>query len=598
MTTNLNFENAYGIFNPFTLLELNIDKISAIIRDKPNWETKIEDINIRNNWRKELLSTTELQNSDIDYIFDELQYYKLSNDGLIQRSSVRKTWKADDYIPEILRRQFIDEVNKLKASKSIDYHPWSKNQVIDIIHPSLYPIVNNVSKITHHKLNLKNCGDIFDKSEIKTVKFEKLNIANNNLDDSEILNMSSKKFQWMPAEYDLKTTKFVSYINNLSVQNITLYDILNKIFSLCLPLLNRTLNDIIEVETVFGNEKHFLLDDSKYITSHKISQNITWYEVDEKGETYEFPFDENFLLNESLINYYEKETNRQLYKDLDQDIIYYFGDTKPKEWKKFITAFEKFIVNKFHEIHNIDISHNPDFICGLDSCKRIKVYKPITIGKYIPPSAKNYVFEDVLSKYNNLQVIVKIADIYLKPGDSEFVSNWHIEGVYNEHIVATCIYYYRSENIKGDELSFRLGVDEPENYEQYDWTGVEKVYGLKQNEQSNQILGKISTKQGRLICFPNIYQHKAMNVALNDTAKPGIRRLLVFFVIDPNHRIISSENIPVQQKEFYDSDKNNVQIVKESDALKYRLELMEERKYIIDQTNDEFYEREVSLCEH
>ena len=57
---------------------------------------------------------------------------------------------------------------------------------------------------------------------------------------------------------------------------------------------------------------------------------------------------------------------------------------------------------------------------------------------------------------NGIQVIVKLANINLTPEKPNYDGgSWHIEGQMNEHIVATALYYYDSENISSSRLSFR-----------------------------------------------------------------------------------------------------------------------------------------------
>ena len=59
----------------------------------------------------------------------------------------------------------------------------------------------------------------------------------------------------------------------------------------------------------------------------------------------------------------------------------------------------------------------------------------------------------------SVQVIVKLANIELTPEKPEYPGGvWHIEGMENENIVASGIYYYTSENITSSLLSFRAAV--------------------------------------------------------------------------------------------------------------------------------------------
>jgi hypothetical protein len=74
---------------------------------------------------------------------------------------------------------------------------------------------------------------------------------------------------------------------------------------------------------------------------------------------------------------------------------------------------------------------------------------------------------------NQIQVIVKLANIHLTPENPEYRGgSWHTEGLLNEHIVSTALYYYDSENITDCTLDFRTCADKEDlaaeiSYEQY-----------------------------------------------------------------------------------------------------------------------------------
>jgi hypothetical protein len=56
--------------------------------------------------------------------------------------------------------------------------------------------------------------------------------------------------------------------------------------------------------------------------------------------------------------------------------------------------------------------------------------------------------------------------------------SWHVEGMENEAIAASGIYYYDEENITESRLSFRTGVLQPEPYGQSDSRGCELTWGI------------------------------------------------------------------------------------------------------------------------
>jgi len=192
-----------------------------------------------------------------------------------------------------------------------------------------------------------------------------------------------------------------------------------------------------------------------------------------------------------------------------------------------------------------------------------------------------------------LQVIVKMANVELSPGKEYDGGVWHVEGMRNESIIATGIYYYDIENMTESKLSFRQAVSDIKiDYEQNDVDGVEQIYGLETEESHcNNDLGAIIAKKGRCIAFANIFQHKIEPFKLMDNKKEGYRNTLCFFLVDPNKEIISTGDIPPQQKHLGGS-------MTESQAEKFRLELMKERKFLTNENTKEIFERPVSLCEH
>ncbi|CAO3571433.1 unnamed protein product [Mortierella alpina] len=216
-----------------------------------------------------------------------------------------------------------------------------------------------------------------------------------------------------------------------------------------------------------------------------------------------------------------------------------------------------------------------------------------------------------------LQVIFKLADIQLTADNPSYNGGvWHVEGMANENIVATGIYYYHSENITESRLNFRIQVCEPE-YEQEDATGVEMMYGLKDEEPLVQSLDGIVTKQDRCIVFPNIFQHQVQPYSLEDPTKPGTRSILVFFLVNPEHPILSTTHVPPQQRDWA-PNKGLLAVAAEElppevyelieklvdwpidldEAKAHREEFMKERKYFLETASKDTFERPFSLCEH
>jgi hypothetical protein len=181
-------------------------------------------------------------------------------------------------------------------------------------------------------------------------------------------------------------------------------------------------------------------------------------------------------------------------------------------------------------------------------------------------------------KESGLQIIVKLASIELTPEKPEFPSgSWHLEGQMNEHICGTALYYLDCENITDNHLSFRMMTpDDLENdskyaVEQQSYTWMEMVFGTVLGGDYSPCLqnyGSVQTRQGRLLAFPNILwvfwidsnntcanaetrQHCVSPFKLIDPTKPGHRRFIALWLVDPGKRIISTANVPPQQMSWY-----------------------------------------------
>jgi hypothetical protein len=150
-----------------------------------------------------------------------------------------------------------------------------------------------------------------------------------------------------------------------------------------------------------------------------------------------------------------------------------------------------------------------------------------------------------------------------------------------------------------------------------------EIYGCEQNGPAVQEVGSILCKEGRLLTFPNILQHQVQPFKLADPAKPGHRKILALFLVDPGIRIISTANVPPQQRDWWSEGVSSA-FAKTGEALgmlsaelkdkvyqavddfpigmeeakEIRLKLMDERKsYVMDQTRS-FEKNEFNLCEH
>jgi hypothetical protein len=126
-----------------------------------------------------------------------------------------------------------------------------------------------------------------------------------------------------------------------------------------------------------------------------------------------------------------------------------------------------------------------------------------------------------------------------------------------------------------------------------------------------QGVGDVVTKTHRCVAFPNLYQHQVQPFHLEDPTKPGHRKILVFFLVDPTKRIPSATDVAPQQREWVTeairgagpnsafarlppelltmiSEANDGTMTR-LEAEKYRGELMAERTVFIEANTDAYF---------
>jgi len=151
---------------------------------------------------------------------------------------------------------------------------------------------------------------------------------------------------------------------------------------------------------------------------------------------------------------------------------------------------------------------------------------------------------------------------------------------------------------------------------------MEEVFGVT-DDCAIQEVGSVACNEGRLLTFPNLLQHQVQPFQLADPTKPGHRKILALFLVDPGIRIISTANVPPQQKSWWADVVPNDAVkdggmsaalstelkdqifsgvddfpISIEEAKKLRLKLMEERSVYQVKQNEAFTNVGFSLCEH
>jgi hypothetical protein len=298
------------------------------------------------------------------------------------------------------------------------------------------------------------------------------------------------------------------------------------------------------------------------------------------------------VIHPSLTSYIDSVTeiiNDEMKTNVDKDILF--------QWLPFNVINDEKYKYKF-KIDSLLTDNNNQIIKKLFSeISNIFNKMVLMFNRTLMALSSNNLISDPILLINDCQVIFKIQEILLTPENPTYdASSWHLEGTKYEKIIATGIYYYDMENIEDNYLEFRTNLNEESEYEmiypQSCPIYVNYHYGLESmsdhisdhDKFSHVNLGKIQTEKNMFLVFPNIMQHKVSNIKLKDKTKPGFRKILVFFLVDPRQKILSIDD--VKQPELSTEDK-----------LDYESILMYQRTYEVKNQNNIFC-REINLCEH
>ncbi|RYP19271.1 hypothetical protein DL765_003472 [Monosporascus sp. GIB2] len=513
------------------------------ITDKPSWDDKVFDESIVNKWLQETAQYQDFTDAMFDYCIKELREkaQKFKETGMVAVIDTEATVvKSDCAVPSELRDALRAAAFRLEdvPDHRKDWHPGSDGKVLDLLHPSLFPLVYGKTRILPTgRVPLATClkhsgeGELTEPVDISKDTAMILKRTAINWDSRDYM-PAWDEFQWLPSDVHFKDgggVEIASYVNNLHpAHHEDLYRVLEQ-------MVDRN-EDYCRPEGVRSPASEIPADwdEEKYGKYHKM-------------------FDPRY---------------QELYEE-------WFESVK-------VAAIPK-----------------PD------------PYKPFPETTSLPgayPIDLRERFKD-----RGLQIIFKLANIHLTPDKPEYEGGtWHVEGALNEHICATALYYYDQENITDSRLSF----DNTQN----EYSSCETYYGIRQNEPGSlvQVLGSVATRAGRLLVFPNVLQHRVSPFRLADSSRPGHRKILAMFLVDPHVRVISTANVPPQRRDWWAEELRRtvprlaalppeifdhiVGKVEEpwgfEEARRIRRDLMDRRGAMNDEVNDYMMEQRISFCEH
>ncbi|KAK8057996.1 hypothetical protein PG994_008444 [Apiospora phragmitis] len=580
-------ENAPGATSDlFQLREVFMLAVMDRLTDKPDWDRKVFDDAIAAKWRAEALSQPEeglyrlatehvnlnrnetledsklsplkrtryLSEKAFDYCIKELrikaQHFQKTGLVLTLDAVGNCVAKSDVLVGSELKQELVAAFDRLRADQvakgGVDWHPRSNDMVQDIVHPSLYCLVWGKSHF--HQDEAVGTTDAVtkwagkgeptpDQGESPTPPSDRRYRGNST---GVADHYWSTTYQWLPANLAFRndgTTEFTSYINNLHpARHADVYRIIEKLVDRAIPAWEQCIADFQpanRAERRVGR-KEPRISPAKYADDRETEG--LWEE-----------------LNTDIL--------AKLNVQLDKDTVYELIDDLGAELSDDEEMLDEDLENDVEGVPQTLLDKLPREAVEGEKWKQVR--EPILLEPDGFTDVGYAACERLRDKFGDsgLQVIVKMASIELTPEKPEFsTGSWHIEGQMNEHICATALYYLDSDNVTPSSLAFRMGTSWNQwdlqmsaGQDAYHW--LERSYGASFGPSGGggpclQFYGSVETPEGRLLAFPNVFQHR-VSFRLQDPTKPGHRRFIALWLVDPHQRIVSTANVPPQQLDWW-----------------------------------------------
>jgi len=167
---------------------------------------------ITSNWKREVLSSgQDFSERMADWCIAELQYKaKVFEETGVVSVFTGDVVKSDTAIPATIQEELKAAVKPLEdvPEKMKDWHPDSDSKVLDLVHPSLFPLVYGTTRFLPDSLtNLDDCIERCGEGTVLPLPFGGVPASGLAADSDDgaipVSDPYSKKFQWLPCDVDV-----------------------------------------------------------------------------------------------------------------------------------------------------------------------------------------------------------------------------------------------------------------------------------------------------------------------------------------------------------------------------------------------------------
>ncbi|OJJ73122.1 hypothetical protein ASPBRDRAFT_53352 [Aspergillus brasiliensis CBS 101740] len=576
---------------PFRLTapELHMLRLMERITDIENWHQGVFDEDTLSEWHAQATSCANHdsdmdQDVDMDLITtrawlwcvaelqDKARAFRDTGHVLVLNSD-SGICKADRGVTDVLMHQLQDALSQLP-----------KCSTHDLVDPSLHMLIYGRTAVLSHggRVSLKDTCDMYPSSDRRHMapiheqprrKRSDFSHRSDDLKDQQV----SSCYQWLPCEVEFAESsgtavRITSYINNLHPENFQAYASIEKLISLAIRPWNDVLVKGFRGRTPRRIYTYGVSDSKKPPFGEYPPKDLLPVVWDQQITRRAWTAEEWESHCDKVKEYLQLPDVDPKYRVFPpepddppeaQDLL---GLMTPEMWAS-PESVKRIVEAKWRRLHRFSFPE-PGISYTYEDWKMGKTANPI-LGpweseiRYEMPQDHEYYSVSLEDQFRQqgLQVIVRVFSIDLTanephyPGDQEF----HVDGMLNEHIVATAHFCYSSENITESRISYQQN-DQLRLYgHQPDPLCIYKLYGMppcpavgeEPKALNLQTLGSVAVTHGRLLAWSNTLRYKKHPFSLLDPSRPGHQRCVVLWLVDPHYRICSTRNVPPQQHDWW-----------------------------------------------
>ncbi|THY15534.1 hypothetical protein D6D02_03898 [Aureobasidium pullulans] len=554
-----------------TARELAMLGLMNDLTEEHGWHKNIFDDNLMVDWRMQALSRPLISPKAWDWCLAELQdkalYFEQTGNIVVFNTGAGIV--KSDAVAEMIQTELRDAAKLLEADEKAP----RQQVVLNLVDPSLFPLVYGRTRVLMDsgRVSLDSTINSFGRGaivlECPPGYFRPRNVRRYPLWSEEVTPRAtnsdderwSARSQWLPCEVDFinnsgTDVRITSYVNNLHpIRSRALYGTIEKLISQSIEPWNQ-----------------ILIKQNRGRTPIRIRT----YGVEPDNERPKWATWDNLRKLES-------DRSNTAFKDAVHEIKEYLalpekleereGDQISPTWETEDGGLSKALYTKWKRLRTWR-HPEPGTAFSFDDWKAGRAGKTIIDRKIDDPdfnTCHNFykvALQDSFRK-KGLQVVVKISSVELTPEDSAYGgTDWHLDGMLNDHIVASALYVFDIKNVTEARLSFRqqTRMEQAEfHYSKHEMERLMEVFAIPGDEEdmddfvmfdfppSLQDLGSVVAPQGRLLVWPNVLHHRMEPIQLLDPTVSGHCKFISLHLVDPHYRICSTRNVPPQRHDWW-----------------------------------------------